>query len=193
VGPFFYGPDPGPCSYTETDQPSSNSPKIYTVVYTYADGLATLAATGNNDHHFEYTYVDGLLDREDKHFELGLLSSVTYRYGAGTAGYTRFSPANKNHSYDYVLDDKGYPQTLTYSEKDNGQDATPAGTGVRFVYEYADCRIQKLTGYTSGGAVDSASTSTFSYDDAGHLLEVNSANYDFTYDYACWEPVSHDE
>ncbi len=192
MGPFFYGPDLGPCSYTETDQPSSNSPKTYTIVYTYTDGLVTLAATANNDHHFEYTYKDGLLDQET-HFELGLLSNVTYRYGAGTAGYTRFAPANKNYIYDYALDDKGYPLTLTYSEQDNGQDATPTNTAVRFVYETADCRIQEVTGYTAGGAVNTASTSTFSYDDAGHLIEVNSADFDLTYDYACWEPVSHDE
>ena len=44
VGPFFYGPAIGPCSYTETDQGAN----AFTPVYTYTDGVVTLAATPNN-------------------------------------------------------------------------------------------------------------------------------------------------
>ncbi len=188
VGPFFYGPDIGPCSYTEADQGAS----AFSPVYTYTDGVVTLAATptsGNNGiHNIQYTSDSGLISAA-RDFEAGPTYDIKYYYASDTAGYTSTIEGSSNVSkYDYALDPQGYPKSVDYSLSVSGQDATPDNIGVHFVFQYDNCRIVQRTAYLSDGTEYPQGTSSFTYDDVGHLVDISAPNYDYSFDYSCWAP-----
>ena len=192
IGAFFYGPDIGPCSFTETDQPGTSFAKSFTPIYTYdGDGLLTQAVTrqdAGSTHNIQYTYASRLPSAA-RDFEAGTTYDIKYYYGVDSAGFTStIEQTTKVTKYDYALDPKGYPMSVVYSSSVDGQDNTPTDVGVRFVFEYENCRIVKRTAYTSDGTEYPPSTSLFTYDDVGHLVEVSAPNYEYTYDYSCWAP-----
>ena len=192
VGPFFYGPDKGPCSYTETDQPGTASAKTFTPIYTYdSNGLITQALTrpgDNSNHNIQYSYASGLLSAA-RDFNAGITYDIKYYYGADSAGYTStIEGSDRVTKNDYTLDPKGYPMFISYSVSVSGQDATPTDVGVRFVFEYENCRIVKRTAYKSDGTEYPPSSALFTYDDVGHLVEISSPSFEYSYDYSCWAP-----
>ncbi len=187
VGPFFYGPDLGPCSYTETDHAPGALQETFTLFYTYNDsGEAVTAASPSSDtlHYiYNYTYNQGLLATY-KSFAAGLSTSATFDYGTDTAGYYVFDAnGNPQSRYDYSLDSQGYPTTVTYSLIVNGQRTTPTSGAVRLEYEYANCQIQNGITFLADGTT---STANYTYDSLGHLIDVSSTDVDVSFDYSCW-------
>ncbi len=190
VGPFFYGPDDGPCTNTETDRSLTGPDKSFTLTYSYDDSGQPVKATTPTDllsgvHVINYTYADGLL-QSNSDFAGGLLSSTTYRYGTDTVGYTTQDATGAISNFDYTLDAQGYPQTISYSRIVNGQLSIPTDIPTHFEFEYANCRIQKRVAYLNDFTEVPASNAQFTYDDVGHLIEIDSTMTNFTFDYACW-------
>src|ERR1039457_3557659 len=193
IGPFFYGHDQGPCSYTETDRSATGPDRVFTVTYTYNDSGQPVSATTptntpDNIHVIAYTYKDGIL-QSDTDFAGGLQSNVTYRFGTDTVGYTTVDATGGISNFDYTLDAQGYPQTVSYSKIVNGQRTVPTDIPVQFEFEYANCRIQRRVAYMSDFTEAPASNAQFTYDDVGHLIGVNSTSTDVTFDYSCWAPA----
>ena len=190
VGAFFYGPDKGPCSATETDRPSGGVPKTFTVNFTYNGEQPTMAhtpAASTLVHQYEYTYLQGLLSKE-LDFKEGLQSQITYSYATHKASYLLIDASGSSFQYDYTLDDNGYPKSIDLGTYVNGTLTPPASGPARFVFEYDTCKIQRRAALTLAGDPSDRSTSTYSYDDAGHLVDINSPDREVVYDYACWAP-----
>ncbi len=192
VGPFFYGPDQGPCSYTETDHSATGPDRVFTVTYTYNDSgqpvkAATPTNTPSNIHLINYTYKDGLLD-SDSDFAGGLLSNTTFSYATDTVAYTTVEASGAISSFDYTLGAQGYPQTISYSLIVDGKPTIPTDISVHFEYEYADCRIQRRVAYKQDFTEVPSDNAQFTYDDVGHLIDISSSSNDVTFDYSCWAP-----
>jgi len=190
VGPFFYGPDQGPCTNTETDRSSTGPDKSFTLTYTYDDSGRPVKAATPTDmqsgiHLIDYTYVDGQL-QSNKDFAGGLQSNTTYRYGTDTVGYTTIDAQNIATNLDYTLDAQGYPQAISYSRIVNGQLTIPTDIPTHFEFEYANCRIQRRVAYLNDFTEVPASNAQFTYDDVGHLIAIDSTTTNFTFVYACW-------
>ena len=191
VGPFFYGPDKGPCSATETDRPSGAVPKTFTVNYTYNGEQPAMAHTPAGStlvHQYEYTYLQGLLSKE-LDFKEGLQSQITYTYDTHKASYLLIDAGGNRFQYDYTLDPNGYPTSVDLGTYVNGTLTPPASGPARFVFEYERCAIQRRAALTLAGDPSAPSTSTYVYDDAGHLVDINSPDREVVYDYACWAPL----
>jgi len=189
VGPFFYGPDKGPCSSTQTDR-SGAVAKSFTVSYTYnADGMPTLAQTAAGTtlvHRIEYVYSQGLLNKTTD-FAEGLQSKITYSYADSAASYLVVDSAGRQFNYQFTLDGNGYPQTIDCSTSVDGSWVPSEGIA-KYVFRYNDCKIQERAAFAPNGEPYLKSTATFSYDDTGHVVDVSAPDFEITYDYSCWLP-----
>jgi hypothetical protein len=196
VGPFFFGPDQGPCTNTQTDRSLTGPDKSFTLTYTYNDSRQPLKAATPTDmpsgiHVINYTYADGRL-QSNTDFAGGPLSNTTYRYGTDTAGFTTVDAAGAVSNFDYTLDAQGYPQTVSYSKIVNGQRLALADVPVHFEYEYVGCRIQRRVAYLPDFTEVPSSNAQFTYDDVGHLIDINSDTTEYSFDYSCWAPPPAD-
>ena len=191
VGPFFYGPDDGPCSFIETDRPGAAVPRVFTITLTYDGNRPKLAETpsvATLKHRYEYTYSGDLLSTETD-FKEGLLYTIAYTYDGNRATYMVTDASLNKSQYAYTLDENGYPKTLDYGTYVGGQLTTPTTGPAKFVFEYDKCKIQRRVALTAAGDPVDSTTATFSYDDAGHLVDINSPDREVVYDYACWAPL----
>lgn len=191
VGPFFYGPDPGPCTATQMDRAAGATPKTTVVNYTYDGDHPTMAHTPTGAtlvHQYEYTYSQGLLTKEVD-FKEGLQSQITYTYDSNKATYLLLDATGSTYEYDYNLDDNGYPKSMDVWSFVNGKQTALSSGPTRFVFQYDNCRIQRRDAFTLAGDRYDSSVAAYSYDDAGHLTDINSPDREVVYDYACWAPT----
>ncbi len=175
VGPFFFGPDPGPCTHTQQGGGVTN---LFTLTYDAAGKLVS-EVSANSSHAFTYSS-DGRLASEADTGNAGQ-TNFTFLYpDAVHAGYTQVNSRGES-TVMYMLDAQGYPQSGTAT----GQ-VVNDGAPTRWVYQYTNCRITERIAYDLDGGPYSNYTATFSYDSAGHLLEIKSGTWDDVFDYACW-------
>lgn len=148
IGPFWFGPDPGPCSAQPND-----------VTYEYEGGLLVSSTTGGGE-----TYVR---DAESRLIEVvSVADAASYAYDGNTVTETR-----STHSVVYTLSTTGYP--LRAEVLTNGSTAPTT-----YTYFYDDCRLSlrdapgaladRAYEYDDQGhlmaIVDGSSSTTFAYD-----------------------------
>jgi len=111
IGPFWFGPDPGPC----TSEPEA-------VTFTYTDGLLTSSTMGGGE-----VYV-----RDERARLIEVLSAsepATYEYEGDTVTEVR-----GERRIVYTLSSTGFPLTADVFSDSNSEPA-------RYVYHYQDCRL----------------------------------------------------
>lgn len=148
IGPFWFGPDPGPCS---------SGPEGST--YTYGDELLMSSTTGGGE-----TY---LRDDQDRLIEVvSATDPATYEYTGGTVTENR-----STHAAVYTLSSNGYPLRADVLTVGSSEPVT-------YTYEYDECRLSlrdapgdaadRSYGYDEAGHLtaitDGASVTTFVYD-----------------------------
>jgi hypothetical protein len=156
IGPFQYGPDPGPCSQTWSGA---------TQTYTYEGQLAQnlKGPTGIEDE--TYTRAD---DGRIVAFDYaGTSSDIVYES-------QKFSEVNDTFSVAYVLDEKGY---VIRAERDGELDGVAEAV---WTYVYEDCRLVRRE------APEGFEDRIYSYDDAGHISSFSDGGVVTTFDYSCW-------
>lgn len=170
VGPFFYGPNSGPCSSTVD---------AVTSAYTYdATNRPTRQATADSSFVATFTYAEGLLVSEVDTSSDGPGAALTYHYGTNSAGYVRLDNGVTTQ-VEYTLDSRGYPQSAVWTSSAN----VPARN---YTYEYQGCLINRRVAYTADGTVDESATYHYAYDAEQRVTSTSSATYTQTFDYSCW-------
>ena len=170
IGPFFYGPDPGPCSYVDT----STSQGTTTCAYQAGKLVSDSSTIGPST-----TYQ---LDAQGRigSYTTGGATDV-FEYGSDyLLDTTTSSDSSNGKQLRYSLSTTGYPLTavLTF----------PNGTVQNIRYNYSSCRLvtRLLTDVASG----STSELDYTYDSVGHLMSridpTGSTDGD-VYNYVCWQ------
>ena len=173
IGPFFYGPNPGPCTRT-----------FQGVTYTFAydsAGLVSSQSTGSSTT-IAVTRTQGLDTTEVVNGSQGS-TTTTYTYSANSIMGISTSSSGSQTQYFYTLNDQGY--VTSYSLV-----GTPPLTmmPVRYEYVYSNCRLIQRVAYLSNNSVDPNSTTQYAYDSQGRLTARTSpdATTDEQFDYSCW-------
>ena len=165
LGSFFYGPDPGPCSWTDgmTVRTFNYSGDVLQSITSSDGGSETLTWDGER------------LMSSTETTAAGASRTTQYSYSADSLTLTT-SSSSFTATTTYRLSPAGYPLSREYSYKRSDGSSSPVETTT---YEYVNCR---LSGYPDG------------YDAAGHLMGVFPTNgirlipYGTgTPDYGCWK------
>jgi hypothetical protein len=177
LGPWMYGPHPGPCTQTDT---STDTGDVTSFVYEY-DGQRLVGAVETHasetfTHTFEY---EG--DRMVRMTRIGTgnprVLDITYDDGARSITY-----GNDEYFVRYDLDDQGRPAHVTY---DRFTDERPTIT-TEIVYD--GCRLlRREQGVNPLDGTPSPSLPAFTYTFDGDLLvERDGETLRSVYDYSCW-------
>ncbi|WP_437282244.1 hypothetical protein WME90_17235 [Sorangium sp. So ce375] len=177
LGPWMYGPHPGPCAQTDT---STDTGEVTSFVYEY-DGQHLVGAVETRPsatftHTFEY---EG--DRMVRMTQVGTgnprVLDITYDDGARSITY-----GNDDYFVRYDLDDQGRPAHVTY---DLFTDERPTIT-TEIVYD--GCRLlRREQGVNPLDGTPSPSLPAFTYTFDGDLLvERDGETLRSVYDYSCW-------
>lgn len=170
VGPFFYGPDPGPCRMGTPGNFLDNA------TYTY-DANGHLQTFGNFGRPVRYEYQGDLMVS----FTIGGNDAID-----GKVSYEAGSVLIRRDVQDarFELDPRGYPRRATY---DDNHDGTPDWGRI---YQYEDCQLKKVvldSSLPAPPASVSVSNSTYEYDTEGHVSVIRSDSGSAeAFDYACW-------
>jgi len=111
IGPFWFGPDPGPCS----DSPEGTT-------YTYEDGLVQGSTLSGGQ-----TYVRDELGRMIE--SVSTSDPATFEYSGNTVTETR-----DQHVVVYTLSNNGYPLTAVLYDAESSAPGT-------YTYHYVNCRL----------------------------------------------------
>ena len=164
IGPFFYGPDPGPCRTSDGRttfsyaagrvQSDTDSMLKLTETFTWqADQLSSSTGTG---------------------------ADANYTYSPGTVVIVTTQANSPPGMQSYHLDSAGYPLSASIG----------TGSSQRWLkYDYVGCRLdRRYETDASGNELNVAQDSAinFTYDAIGHVLARNGEQYD----YGCWQPTS---
>jgi YD repeat-containing protein len=173
VGPFFYGPDRGPCSYRTV---GGGEPT--TVTYGYqGDNVQTEQQKLDAiiTPQYNKTYVS---DAEGK-----LVSSSsedgleTFDYGADYLLYSLTRGGLPTEQVRYTLNARGYPVRAAITIGSQGSRTAS--------YRYEGCRLAGRTISDVNGAV--IEELAYTYDSAGHLSSrLGADGAGDMYDYSCW-------
>jgi YD repeat-containing protein len=174
VGPFFYGPNPGPCSYRSLGVSPS-----YTVTYTYqADQVQSEQETvdGQQTPRRESSYVSDPAGEIVSATSTGD-QSETFEYGADSLTDTLFVSGAQQSQVRYTLSARGYPISAAVIVANK--------VGATVSYRYDHCRLQTRTTMDLNNTV--TGQYDYSYDSAGRLVtRVAGDGSGETYDYSCW-------
>jgi hypothetical protein len=171
VGPFFYGPDPGPCRM------GTPGNFLESATYTY-DANGHLQTFGNFGRQVRYEF------QEDQmvSFTIGGTDAVD-----GKVSYEAGSVLIRRDLQDarFELDPRGYPRRATY---DDNHDGTPDWGRI---YQYENCQLKRVvfdSDLPAPPAEFSVSNSTYEYDSEGHVSVIRSdTGSSEAFDYACWK------
>jgi hypothetical protein len=166
IGPFFYGPDPGPCSTVDDDGRST---------YTYQDGVLVSelykADDGTIGNEVVITYGTDAQGRVTATSGVG--SGDVYEFGTGTLLDTLTYQGTLLLQARYSLSSSGYPLSAIV--------AKPGQPSETLTYAYKSCRLVQRT---------TSEVATYTYDSAGHVVArsilMDGQAYTQTYDYGCW-------
>jgi hypothetical protein len=174
IGPFFYGPDPGPCSQTI----KSNS--TYSTTFTYQAGkLRSSQQTQEGMTGVESTSTYAV-DAEGRIESIKTGTDTTvFEYGSDyLLDTTTIESGTRVIQVRYALSSSGYPTSAIIM----------SGTGKSnelLRYDYVDCRLVTRVSLDSSGNV--LGQLNYTYDAAGHVASrLDSENYGDSYDYTCW-------
>jgi len=174
VGPWFYGPHPGPCSMLigETTNPN------FWLDFSYDEATGHVIGATGLDGDTTYVWENDLLVRETT-------GATTYEY----VYETDVVRINRDGAplYAYHLDPDGYPVDLEMNV-----DSDPA-FDVRMRHDYENCRIVSRT-VVEIAPVAAGSEGSFAkiieYDDEGNLSlrrDSNGTGRDERFTYDCWQ------
>jgi len=173
IGAFFYGPNPGPCSYHSN---LTSSPA--TVTYGYQAGQVQT----------EQQTTDGILTptyskvyTTDAEGRLVSSTSVneaeTFEWGTDFLLYTVTRPDRPTQQVRYALNARGYPVSAIMTIADQPS---------QFVtYLYENCRLVERTIAIENGTV--YGHIAYTYDSAGRVAaRLDESGVGDTFDYSCW-------
>jgi YD repeat-containing protein len=168
IGPWFYGPDPGPCTETGT--------KVGTYAYDDAGRVLTVSFASSVQ---TYSYADGALSSISGAMPAAADGPTTYAWTA--TAVTETLPGTKETIREYLLDAAGYPTELWVSDPALGTRRLWAS------YQYVDCRLMHRDVMLPDGSSDSSFTADYDYDALGHLITRTSTDGTrIVYDCSCW-------
>lgn len=158
VGPFFMGPDPGPCSQASDDP-------LYEGTYTYDGDLAASSTVWDGE-----TYTR---DAEDRMltYEAGGAPVSTYTYEASA-----FVEDSGGLLTRYELDSQGY--VVRAIRTPEGQEP------LVWQYQYEDCRLVRRTPPPDDPTY---SERVYTYDEEGHIASFTETERTVSFDYSCWK------
>jgi hypothetical protein len=173
IGPYFYGPDPGPCS--KIFKSDSN----YLMKYTYqAEKLyssqdmreGTTAVTSTSTYGVD---AEGRIES----IKTGTDTTV-FEYGADyLLDTTTIQSGTRVIQVRYALSSSGYPMSATITDAGKSKEALR--------YDYIDCRLVTRVSLDSSGNVQYQLN--YTYDAAGHVASrLDEDKYGDIYDYSCW-------
>lgn len=172
VGPFFYGPSPGPCTYRSTGGEPT------TTTYGYQDGRVQSEVETSDAQQQPLLQLTYARDAEGKLIS-GTATDMleTFEYGADYLLDTTTRNGMQTQQVRYTLNARGYPISALF---------TIVGKEDRSIaYRYENCRLQGRTITTTSGTV--TEELSYTYDSMGRVAaRLNSAGLGDTYDYSCW-------
>ncbi len=181
VGPFFYGPNPGPCKMTVLPTSATVAEQIFTFNYDTTKQLAS-QTSGDGAAVVTYQFEQGLLVSETSTTN-GDATVTTYTYSGNTVTYSSTTSGGVISGYRYTLDAQGYPIATTAL---NPPATVTESTPTYYAYEYENCRIVRRVGYNAVNAVVANYLTQYTYDSLGRVSHRTSATRDELYDYSCW-------
>ena len=161
VGPFFYGPDPGPCQTNDG-----------TYTFSYADGH--VQSDTDNTHHLTETFTW----QTDRLLASSVSDSLdSYTYSPGSVVIVTTQAGATPMTQTYRLNSAGYPLDVSVD--------TGAGAQRWFKYGYVGCLLDRRfeTDATGHELSPQNEEVRYIYDAQGHVLARNKA----LYDYGCWQ------
>ena len=176
VGPWFYGPHPGPCSRTD----SGSSAGLVVVDYSYDDAdrlVEAVSADGASSEQYEWDE-QGRLTRRINHTAAG---DTRYDYSYADDGILETSPDVATR-VEYQLGPQGY---VTRTLLDVNDDGIVDGS---IEYQYRDCRMLRRITEQPPDSGNIAELMIYEYDSDGSLsARIANASLVTTFDYGCWQ------
>lgn len=165
IGPFFYGPDPGPCSSKDD---------LDTSKYTYEDGV--LKSELRRQHGLESTTTYSADAQGRLMTSSDGAASDSFEFGPSSLVDTTTRNGSLEQQVTYSLSPSGYPLTAVVSAPNQA---------VRTVtYSYESCRLFQRTITAATGTL--VEQDSYSYDSAGHVIARSNGTAQQIYDYSCW-------
>lgn len=162
VGPFFYGPDPGPCT-------SNNG----SLTYSYAAARVQSVTDSMGKQSETYTWQADRLSGSSN-----ASSEDSYSYGPGSVVIVSGTGGGSGATQTYRLNAAGYPLDVSI---ENG-----AAVQRWLKYNYVDCLLdRRIETDASGNELKSlqGGVLTYTYDAKGHVGSRGAEQYD----YGCWQ------
>jgi hypothetical protein len=179
IGPFFYGPDPGPCAYKRVSLAADNN-TFLTLAYRYSvEGQLTEYRNDWPIERYSLAWRDGRVSQitqTDDTFKT--VTTAAYEWNDGMVIETMKTRVNR-----YALSPNGYPLSVVTTSR---TDPSYCQIGI---YDYNDCRLSAMRVLaTESPSSTKGWTLAYAYDDQGHLISrtEDARSIADTYDYACW-------
>jgi len=180
IGPFFYGPDPGPCTYKRVSLAADNN-TFLTLSYGYStEGLLTEYVNAWPAERYFPVWRDGrLVQITGMDDTLKTTTIAAYEWKDGAAIETLKATVNR-----YALAPNGYPLSVVTTSL---TDPSYCQVGL---FDYEACRLIAMRLMVAGNPASAKEWAVaYAYDDRDHLIsrtDVGRAIAD-TYDYGCWK------
>ncbi|MBN1606537.1 MAG: hypothetical protein JW940_07875 [Polyangiaceae bacterium] len=174
VGPFFYGPNPGPCTLAWIRWDVADD----TDHYEYdADGRLT-GSWSDLGVEWTYTYTGDLIDIASGLWTDGTVDTETYTFHSDSVVVARDTPVSSSE-VTYLLGASGYPQSVTLV-------GGGAEDVINMTYEYEDCRLVARRGYHEDGTAAANYDLEYEYDEEGRIVRASNVELTMDIDYSCW-------
>jgi len=174
IGPLFYGPDPGPCTETNT---SSTSQTVGTYSFDDTGRVEKIVyANSTRDYHWTEDTLSSITVRGSDPMD-NLVASYTW----SETMVTEKVPGTGESIREYFLDTAGYPTELWVTDQSSG------ARRLRAAYTYVDCRLTHREAFNADSSADPTQTADYEYDALGHMSARNGMDgTKSVFDYACW-------
>ena len=162
IGPFFYGPDPGPCQANDG-----------TYTFSYADGHVQSGTDTAHDLTETFTWQTDRLVRSS----VSDRGDSSYTYSPGSVVIVTTQAGMTPTTETYRLNSAGYPLDVSLD--------TGAGAQRSIRYHYVGCVLDRRFETDAAGHELSSPQNQevrYRYDAQGHVLRGRER-----YDYGCWQ------
>lgn len=165
IGPFFYGPNPGPCSNNDSAQ---------SVKYTYQGGVLQSELEDSHGVQVVTTYSSDAQGRFTMSSQGDMID--VYEFGANSLVDTETVGGMFRQEVRYSLSSSGYPLSAVVTLANH--------TSLSVSYTYASCRLFQRTIVGPTGAL--TEQDSYKYDSAGRVIARSTGTDEQKYDYSCW-------